>query len=92
MAENVVDKVKKCAEKLREISSLALERLRPLLEELDSIAEALAPEHSRATYGKPARGLTPWDIYSRSDAERALSYARRAVELMRVALRELEVL
>ena len=74
---------------LREVLSQVPERLRPLLEELASIAETLAPEHGRATYGEPTRGLTPWDIYGRSDAERALSYARRAVEIMRATLRKL---
>ena len=32
---------------------------RELVEELADIAESLAPEHGRATYGEPLRGLTP---------------------------------
>jgi HEPN domain-containing protein len=77
---------------LREVADQVPETLRPLIEELADIAGTLAPEHGRATYGEPTRGLTPWDIYGRGDAERAVNYARRAVELMRTVLRELGVL
>jgi len=48
--------------------------------ELADIAETLAPEHGRVTYGEPLRGLTPWEIYSREDAEKTLNYARKALE------------
>jgi len=57
--------------------------LRVLAEELAEIARRLAPEHGRATYGEPTRGLTPWDIYGEEDALTALTLARRALELAR---------
>jgi len=63
--------------------------LKVLAEELAEIARRLAPEHARATYGEPVRGLTPWDLYSRGDAEEALTLARRAYRLMEALLREL---
>jgi HEPN domain-containing protein len=66
--------------------------LRPSAEELAEVAELLAPERGRATYGEPARGLTPWEIYGREDAEEALERARRALELMMVILRGLEAI
>ena len=56
------------------------------------MAELLAPERGRATYGEPARGLTPWEIYGREDAEEALEHARRALELMMIILRGLEAI
>jgi len=63
--------------------------LRKLAEELADIAKRLAPEHGRATYGEPLRGLTPWDIYDEESASEALSKARRAREIMETILREL---
>lgn len=74
---------------LRELLSDIPDRARRLAAELADMAEALAPEHGRATYGEPARGLTPWDIYGEEDARTALSYARRALKLAREVLREL---
>ena len=65
--------------------------LRGLAEELAEITRKLAPEHGRATYGEPTRGLTPWDIYGEGDALEALSMARRAWELMKAVLKELKV-
>lgn len=64
--------------------------LRRLAEELAEIARKLAPEHGRATYGEPTRGLTPWDIYGEEDALEALSMARRALKLMKTILKELQ--
>ncbi|MEM2553784.1 MAG: HEPN domain-containing protein [Nitrososphaerota archaeon] len=54
--------------------------LEELINELVSIVRSLAPEHGRSTYGEPTRGLTPWDIYSITDAEKALRMARKALE------------
>lgn len=51
-----------------------------LVEELTNIVRSLAVEHGRTTYGEPLRGLTPWDIYTSTDAEKALSMANRALE------------
>ena len=59
--------------------------------ELAVIVRRLAPEHGRSTYGEPERGLTPWEIYSRGDAEAALGMARRAVDIMRAVLRALGI-
>jgi HEPN domain-containing protein len=77
---------------LRELVDRMPQALRPSAEELAEVAELLAPEHGRATYGEPARGLTPWEIYGREDAEEALERARRALELMMVILRGLEAI
>ncbi|MCD6357083.1 MAG: HEPN domain-containing protein [Thermoproteales archaeon] len=59
--------------------------------ELAEIASALAPEHARSTYGEPSRGLLPWEIYTRRDAEEAVERAKRAVQLMRYILERLRV-
>ena len=76
---------------LREAAAQMPASLKPLAEELASIAELLAPEHGRATYGEPTRGLTPWELYTREDAETALQRARKAVELAKSILKELKV-
>ncbi|WP_243669451.1 hypothetical protein [Vulcanisaeta sp. JCM 16161] len=60
-----------------------------LVSELVVIVRRLAPEHGRSTYGEPERGLTPWEIYGRGDAETALGMARRAVDIMRTVLKSL---
>lgn len=78
-------------ELLEVVQHLKLE-LRGLAEELAEIVRRLAPEHGRATYGEPARGLTPWDIYGEEDALEALLMARRAWELMETLLRELKAM
>ena len=75
---------------LRDIIGQIPQNLRPLAEELADIAELLAPEHGRATYGEPIKGLTPWEIYRREDAETALRHARRAVELAKLILEGLK--
>jgi len=49
--------------KLVEVTQSLDSSLRVLTEELTEIARRLAPERGRATYGKPTRGLTPWDIW-----------------------------
>jgi HEPN domain-containing protein len=76
---------------LREIAGQIPQNLKPQLEELAEIAGLLAPEHGRAVYGEPTKGLTPWEIYTENDAELALQRAERAVELARILLRELRV-
>ena len=68
------------APELREIADQIPEDVKELALELADIAETLAPEHGRVTYGEPLRGLTPWEIYSREDAEKTLNYARKALE------------
>lgn len=76
---------------LREVIQQIPQELRIWVEELASITRLLAPEHGRATYGEPTRGLTPWELYTREDAETALGHARRAVELAELLLKGLGV-
>jgi HEPN domain-containing protein len=76
---------------LREIANQIPQNLKPSLEEIAEIAGLLAPEHGRAVYGEPMRGLTPWEIYVKRDAELALQRAKRAIELARILLMELGV-
>ncbi|PCN50714.1 DNA-binding protein [Candidatus Geothermarchaeota archaeon ex4572_27] len=73
-----------------EVAKELPERLRSLAEELGQIAHELAPEHAIATYGRPAEGLTPWEIYDGEKALKALEKARRAYSLMRGILRQVE--
>jgi len=74
---------------LRELVPRLPEDLRGSAEDLAEIARTLAPEHGRAAYGEPLRGLTPWEVYSSEDAERALEAARRACQLMSKILEKL---
>jgi len=76
---------------LREAAAQMPASLKPLAEELASMAELLAPEHGRATYGEPTRGLTPWELYTREDAETALQRAKKAVELANTILKKLKI-
>jgi len=73
---------------LREVLRQLPEGVRQLARELADYAQALAPEHGRSTYGEPIRGLTPWEIYSKEDAERALEYARKALCCARAIIRK----
>ena len=75
---------------LLEITPQLKPELRKLAKELAEIARKLAPEHGRAAYGEPTRGLTPWDIYGEEDALEALSMARRAWKIMKTILEELK--
>ncbi|HDH07089.1 MAG TPA: HEPN domain-containing protein [Thermoproteales archaeon] len=63
------------------VGQLPLEARR-YAEELALMAHQLAPEHARTTYGDLSRGLTPWELYSREDAEKSLKKAEKAVKLM----------
>lgn len=76
---------------LLEVSSTLPPDLKKLAEELADITRQLAPEHGRATYGEPLRGLTPWDLYDERSAFEALSKARIAKEVMNMILRKLGV-
>jgi len=62
------------------------------IDELASIVRALAPEHSRSTYGEPDRGLTPADIYSEAHAIDAFDKAKKAKEITIRVLEALKVL
>ena len=57
--------------------------------ELARAAHELAPEHARSTYGLPAEGLTPSDIYDEGYAEECVNRARRVLDIARRALEEL---
>jgi len=74
---------------LREFLSQLPGDFRELGEELANYAQTLAPEHGRSTYGEPVRGLTPWELYSEEDAERALRYARKALRNARLIVERL---
>jgi HEPN domain-containing protein len=67
-------------EELVEISLDLNPKYRKPISRLAEIAHELAPEHGRVIYGEPGRGVTPWDLYSREDAENALDKAREAVK------------
>ena len=58
--------------------------------EIAGIARSLASEHGRAVYGEPSRGLTPWEIYRKEDAKKALEQAKRAFENSSRILSELK--
>lgn len=64
---------------------------RKLAEELAEISRILAPEHWRCTYGEPARDLTPWEIYTKGDAEKALQYAKKVIVNTKSILRNLGI-
>lgn len=66
------------------------EGLKGIARKLAEIAHRLAPEHGRVTYGEPARGITPWEVYGRDDAMRTLSAAKEAVDLMEKILSNCE--
>jgi len=68
-------------EELIEISLSLKSEYRKPISRLAEMAHELAPEHGRVVYGEPSRGMTPWDLYSKEDAENALSKAREAVKI-----------
>jgi HEPN domain-containing protein len=65
------------------------EKLAFNIESLAGISHELAPEHGRATYGEPERGLTPEELY---DKDYASSVLKRAREAVKTASRALAVL
>jgi len=79
------------SDELRELIDRMPGDLVDLIIELANIAKTLAPEHGRSTYGEPSRGLTPWDIYNKGDAEKALGMANRAVDIMKTILKALGI-
>jgi len=66
---------------LLRLLSKAPSHLSSRLAELATLASEVAPEHGRAAYGEPSRGLTPADIYRKEHAADMLSKARRAKAL-----------
>lgn len=71
---------------LLELLNQLPEHIKNYARELANIARTLAPEHGRATYGEPLRGLTPWELYSEKEATQSLEMATRARELMKKIL------
>ena len=63
--------------------------LRGKAERLAEIVHKLAPEHGRVTYGEPTRGVTPWELYGKNDAEEALGLARECMKLLEKILKGL---
>jgi len=66
-------------------------KLRVKARKLAQITHRLAPEHGRVTYGEPARGVTPWELYGKKDAEEALSLAKDSVKLLKEILKNLHI-
>jgi len=65
---------------------------RGVARDLSLIASEIAPEHGRASYGEPATGMTPNDIYREEHASDALNKARRAHEISAQILKEIGTL
>lgn len=55
------------------------------------LAGELAPEHGRSTYGEPAAGLVPSDIYRERHALDALEKARKAKGMAERVFRRLNI-
>ncbi|MBS7654151.1 HEPN domain-containing protein [Candidatus Bathyarchaeota archaeon] len=68
------------------------ENIRENTIEIAEAARALAPEHGRSVYGEPLRGLTPWDIYNKEDAEKALKLAEKTFKKTIDVLNGLKIL
>jgi HEPN domain-containing protein len=66
-------------------------KVRSKAQKLAQISHKLAPEHGRVTYGEPARGITPWELYSKNDAKKALSLAKTCVQLLEQTLKTLKI-
>jgi len=62
-----------------------------MVRELAKISHTPAPEHARTIYGDPIRRLTPWQLYKKKDAEKAINLARRAVEIMEEVLKRIGI-
>lgn len=59
------------------------------VERLIECAELLGPDvHVQSDYGDEVAGQTPWDMFSRPDAEEALALAEEAVQLADVIATE----
>jgi len=79
------------SEELNQVVSLLPDEVRPHAVQLATIAHRLAPEHARTVYGEPARGISPWELYSKNDAEEALRIAEEAVKLMECILSRVNI-
>ncbi|MEM1538289.1 MAG: HEPN domain-containing protein [Candidatus Nezhaarchaeales archaeon] len=61
------------------------------LQELAATAKEMVSEHGRASYGEPAEGLTPMDIYKEVHAVDALKKAEKAKTISEKAFKRLNV-
>lgn len=76
---------------LKELIGRFPSNIRDSLEELASLVSEIAPEHGRSSYGEPAEGLTPSDIYREEHATETILKTRRAKEIIERVLSELNV-
>jgi HEPN domain-containing protein len=74
---------------LMELLNNLPEELKNQAMRLADLAHNLAPEHGRSTYGEPARGLTPWDIYAKDEASKSLNYAEEAFAIAKLLIKKL---
>ncbi|MBS7634639.1 HEPN domain-containing protein [Candidatus Bathyarchaeota archaeon] len=77
---------------LLDIAKNLPENIRGNAIEVAESARTLAPEHGRSVYGELLRGLTPWDIYNKEDAEKALKLAEKTFKKTIGVLRGLKTL
>ena len=61
------------------------------IRELAEITRDVAPEHGRSTYGEPSRGLTPNEIYTKSEAKEILEKAEKAKDIVEKVLNTLNI-
>lgn len=74
---------------LMEVARELPSECRGLAEELARLAHELAPERGTVTYGRPAEGLTPWELYDEARAREALRRAKRANEVVELMLKQM---
>lgn len=67
---------------LLEVTKELAPKLAEKASRLAEISSLLAPEHGRTTYGEPERFLTPKMLYDLEWANRAITIAREAIEIM----------
>lgn len=65
--------------------------LKEKMDELAAMAQEMAPEHGRSTYGDPSSGLLPGDIYKEGHASTALMKAKKARQMAEHVLKELGI-
>lgn len=60
-------------------------------EELAQLAREMAPEPGRSTYGEPAAGLAPSEIYRKNHASKAIKHCKKAEAISQEILKKLNV-
>ena len=79
------------APELRDLLEKIPEKFKSDILKLAEMAETLASEHGRATYGEPTLHLTPWEIYTSKEAEKALKYAEKSLEIAHAIISSMPV-